>query len=75
MGYASEKEQKLSILLREVIYKAQDITQNESIFLENKQFSDELFYARITGKFLGILGHINSELRKGKKIEDINLDK
>lgn len=39
MNCVSEKEQKLIILLRDVICKAQDITQNESIFLKDKQFS------------------------------------
>lgn len=77
MSYLSEKEQKLSILLRDVISKAQDISFQESMFDQfvDEKYSQDLFYARVTGKFLCLLGYINHELQRGKRIEEINLDK
>ncbi|GER94658.1 hypothetical protein A45J_2422 [hot springs metagenome] len=76
MCYASEKEQKLSILLRDAISKAQDITFQSSIFNQcvNKKYFQDLFYSRVVGRFLCILGYINHELQRGRRIEDIKLD-
>lgn len=76
MSYASEKERKLSFLLREVCSRAQDLSHSGSVYDQfvESEFPRDLFYARVTGKFLGILGYINHELQRGKRIEEIRLD-
>jgi hypothetical protein len=73
--YATDKEKAIAKLLRTLICKVQDIDQNESLFFNDPKYSSELFYARQSGRYQGLLNRITDELLNGKKIEDINLDK
>ncbi len=75
MSYAGGKEQKLSMLLRDVVIRAQGVAFDEGYYdsFTDKKYAQDLVYARVTGRFVDILSHINFQLVNGRSIEEIQL--
>lgn len=69
----TNKELALIKLIAQVLEKAQDINYQDSMFVKDSNYSSELFYARQSGRFQGLLHRVASELKEGKDIEDIRL--
>ncbi len=60
-------------LLQEIVEKGETMMDPAGLFDKNDEFTSELFYARKSGRYQGLLHRVINDLRKGHSIQEVKL--